>query len=42
MSGEDRWSVDVDAITNATMGSTGAYIAQEDSNVIQDFGNISK
>lgn len=35
-------AVDMDAITNATMGETGDYIAQEDSTVVQDFGNVSK
>ena len=35
-------AVDIDAITNSTMGETGDYIAQEDSNVVQDFGNVTK
>ena len=35
-------AVNMDAITNSTMGTTGDYIAQEDSNVVQDFGNVTK
>ena len=35
-------AVNMDAITNATMGTTGDYIAQDDSNVVQDFGNVTK
>ena len=34
-------SVNMDAITNSTMGTTGDYIAQEDSNVVQDYGKAT-
>jgi hypothetical protein len=30
-------AVNIDAITNSTMGETGDYIAQEDSNVVADY-----
>ena len=34
-------AVNMDAITNSTMGTTGDYIAQEDSNVVQDYGKAT-
>lgn len=34
-------AVNMDAITNATTGQTGDYIAQEDSNVVADYQNNS-
>lgn len=34
-------AVNMDAVTSATMGTTGIYIAQEDSNNV-DLGNIVK
>lgn len=37
-----RNAVNVDTITSVANNQTGDYIAQEDSTVVQDFGNVSK